>query len=171
MIQKDTFHTNDIEVNTMVTIGKPAPASCLPDKDRNETCLENFRGNWVVLYFYPKDNTSGCTLEAMDFTAAAGMFEKEGATILGISPDSPESHCNFYDKHDLGIRLLSDTGHEVLEKYGAWQKKKMYGKEFMGVVRTTFLIDPEGNVAHIWPKVKVQGHVDAVLEKLKELKG
>ena len=125
----------------------------------------------MVLYFYPKDNTSGCTLEARGFTMAAKDFEKEGAVILGLSPDSPESHCRFTDKHGLGITLLSDTEHEVLEAYGAWQKKRMYGREFMGVVRSTFLIDPEGTQAHVWPKVKVAGHVEAVLEKLRELKG
>ena len=128
----------------------------------------------VTIYFVPqppKDNTSGCTTEAIDFTAAKAQFEEEGAVIFGTSPDSQKSHCNFTSKHELGITLLSDPEHKVLEDYGAWQKKKMYGREYMGVVRSTFLIDPLGKLAHVWPKVKVKGHVDEVLAKLRELSG
>ncbi len=154
---------------TVSEVGAAAPQFCLPDKDEHRTCLEDFAGRWLVLYFYPKDNTSGCTLEALDFTAARDDFAELGAAIVAVSPDSPESHCRFADKHGLGITLLSDAGHAVLEQYGVWQKKKLYGREFMGVVRSTFLIDPDGRVRHAWRKVKVKGHVDAVKEKLVEL--
>jgi len=147
--------------------GQKAPEFCLPDSDENKVCLSQFRGQWVVLYFYPKDNTSGCTLEAVDFTRASGDFRKYNAAILGISPDSAKSHCRFRDKHDLKITLLSDTEHDVLEKYGVWSLKKMYGREYFGVIRSTFLIDPEGMIKNIWRKVKVSGHVEAVLEQLK----
>jgi len=154
----------------MPKIGEQAPDFCLPDKDGKETCLKDFEGKWVVFYFYPKDNTPGCTVEAVGFTAAREKFEAEGAVILGGSPDSQKSHCNFTDKHKLGITLLSDPEHVALEDYGAWRLKKNYGREYMGVQRSTFLIDPEGRVAHAWPKVKVKGHVEDVLAKLKELK-
>ncbi len=153
----------------MPEIGEIAPDFCLPDKDGKETCLKDFKGTWVVFYFYPKDNTPGCTTEAIDFTAAKASFEAEGAVVLGTSPDSQKSHCRFTDKHELKITLLSDPDHLALENYGAWQKKASYGREYMGVVRSTFLISPEGKLAHVWPKVK--GHVDEVLAKLKELKG
>jgi peroxiredoxin Q/BCP len=154
-----------------LSIGSEAPNFCLPNQDGEEVCLEDHRGKWVVLYFYPKDNTKGCTLEALDFTLNKAALEAMGATVLGISPDSVESHEGFCMKHDLTITLLSDPEHEVLEKYGVWQLKKMYGREFHGVVRSTFLIDPEGKIAHEWRKVSVDGHVDAVKEKLAELKG
>ena len=154
----------------MVKIGEPAPKVCLPDETENEVCLEDFKGKWVVLYFYPKDNTSGCTLEATDFTAAVTEFAKLGAVVIGVSPDSTKSHQNFISKHDLGINLLSDPEHKTLKDYGAWQKKKLYGREFMGVVRSTYLINPEGKIEHIWPKVKVKGHVESVKNKIKELK-
>jgi peroxiredoxin Q/BCP len=154
-----------------LSIGSEAPNFCLPNQDGEEVCLEDHRGKWVVLYFYPKDNTKGCTLEALDFTLNKAELEALGATVLGISPDSVESHEGFCMKHDLTITLLSDPEHEVLEKYGVWQLKKMYGREFHGVVRSTFLIDPEGKIAHEWRKVSVDGHVDAVKEKLAELKG
>jgi len=123
----------------------------------------------VVLYFYPKDNTKGCTLEALDFTMNRDEFEKMGATVLGVSPDSVKSHRGFCDKHGLSITLLSDPEHEALESYGVWQLKKMYGREYYGVVRSTFLVDPEGNVAHAWRKVRVKDHVEAVKAKLTEL--
>ncbi len=151
-------------------IGDKAPLFCLPNQDEEKICLSDFKGKCVVLYFYPKDNTSGCTKEAIGFTEKKEEFEKLGAVILGVSPDSPKSHRNFIEKKGLTITLLSDQEHKVLEEYGAWQLKKMYGREYMGVVRSTYLINPEGKIAYIWPKVKVAGHVDAVLEKLKELK-
>ena len=150
-------------------VGSKAPDFCLPNQAGEEVCLEQFRGKWVVLYFYPKDNTSGCTREAQDFSSYRSEFEKFGAVILGVSPDSPKSHTNFIVKRDLKITLLSDQEHKVMEAYGVWQLKKMYGKEYMGVVRSTFLIDPEGKIAAVWRKVKVRGHVEEVLEKLREL--
>lgn len=153
----------------MVEVGDKAPQFCLPDKDNNQVCLKDFKGRWLVLYFYPKDNTSGCTMEATYFTKA--QFEKLNSVILAVSPDSMESHCKFADKHGLKITLLSDPDHKVLESYGVWQKKKMYGKEFWGVVRSTFLIDPKGKIRYLWPKVKVAGHVEEVKDKLVELSG
>ncbi len=156
---------------TELKIGDKAPEFCLPDAERGRVCLKDHRGKWVALYFYPKDNTKGCTMEALEFTAAEDDFNAKGAVVIGVSPDSPESHTKFKEKHDLGITLLSDTEKEILTGYGVWQKKKMYGREYMGVVRSTYLIDPEGKIAYIWPKVKVAGHADAVMEKLVELQG
>lgn len=152
-------------------VGDRAPDFCLPGSEGEEICLKDMTGSWVALYFYPKDNTKGCTMEALEFTAAKEDFEREGAVIIGVSPDSPESHVKFKEKHDLGVTLLSDQEREILESYGVWQKKKMFGREFMGVVRSTYLIDPEGRIAHIWPRVRVKGHVDDVMSKLTELKG
>ncbi len=149
--------------------GDLAPEFCLPDADEKEVCLKDFRGKWVVLYFYPKDNTSGCTREAIDFTEHLEEIEKLGAVVLGVSPDSTKSHVKFREKHNLKVTLLSDPEHKVLEMYGVWQLKKMYGREYYGVVRSTFLIDPDGKIAHIWRKVKVKGHVDDVINRLKEL--
>ena len=153
---------------TNLKIGDDAPDFCLPNHDDEEVCLHDLEGRWVVLYFYPKDNTSGCTMEAMDFTASKEDFETKGATIIGVSPDSVKSHVRFREKHDLTLTLLSDEEKETLNKYGAWQMKKMYGREFMGVVRSTYLIDPKGKIVHIWPKVKVKGHVEDVMAKLEE---
>lgn len=152
----------------MLKTGASAPIFCLSNDVGEELCLDKFSGKWVILYFYPKDNTSGCTLEAIYFTAAVDKFEKLNTVIIGISPDSPKSHQNFISKHSLKIHLLSDTEHKIIEQYGAWQKKKLYGREFMGVVRSTYLINPEGKIEHAWSKVKVKGHVDAVKEKLIE---
>jgi peroxiredoxin Q/BCP len=154
----------------MIQIGEKAPDFCLPNQDMEEICLRDLRGAWVVLYFYPKDNTPGCTTEACDFTEALPDFTGLGATILGVSPDSPKKHQNFIAKKDLKITLLSDEDKEVLQAYGVWQLKKNYGREYMGVVRSTYLIDPDGNVAYVWEKVRVKGHVDAVREKLAEPK-
>jgi len=155
----------------LLEIGEKAPVFCLEDPDRGEICLKDLKGKWVVLYFYPKDNTKGCTMEALEFTAAEDEFKEKNAVIIGVSPDSLKSHTNFRQKHDLSINLLSDTEKKVLEEYGVWQKKKMYGREYMGVVRSTYLIDPEGKIAHVRPKVRVKGHVDNVMEKLSELQG
>ena len=154
-----------------IGVGSEAPAFCLPNQDGETVCLDSFRGKWVVLYFYPKDNSKGCTLEALDFTLNKDAFEELGATVIGVSPDSVKSHQSFCQKHGLTITLLSDPEHEALERYGVWQLKKMYGREFHGVVRSTFLVDPEGRLAHEWRKVRVKGHVDVVKEKLLELKG
>jgi peroxiredoxin Q/BCP len=152
-----------------IDAGRKAPEFCLPDADEKEVCLKDYFGKWIVLYFYPKDNTSGCTLEAIDFTKAVQALDDMGAVVIGVSPDSPKSHCNFRDKHDLKITLLSDAEHTVLQQYGVWVLKKMYGREYYGVERSTYLIDPEGKVAHIWRKVKVAGHVEIVKKRLQEL--
>ena len=154
----------------MLKIGDSAPDFCLPNQDSEEICLRDFAGSWVVLYFYPKDSTPGCTTEALDFTALKSEFEKEGATIFGVSPDPVKRHQNFITKKELTITLLSDEEKEVAKMYGVWQLKKLYGKEYMGIVRSTFLIDPDGKIAYIWSKVKVKGHAQEVLEKLRELK-
>ncbi len=144
-----------------------APDFTLLDKDNNKVSLSDFKGKWLVLYFYPKDNTSGCTREAIDFTEKKEEFEKLGAEIVGISKDSIKSHIKFSEKHNLKITLLSDPDHKVHELYGAWGKKKLYGKEYFGTIRSTFLIDPEGNIRKEWKKVKVKGHVEEVLKALK----
>ena len=154
---------------TSIETGAVAPGFCLPDQKGEKVCLESLKGSWVVLYFYPKDNTKGCTLEAIDFTMNKDRIEGMGATVLGVSPDSVESHQGFCDKHGLTITLLSDPGHGVLKEYGVWQLKMMYGREFLGVVRSTFLLDPEGRIAHAWKSVKVADHVEEVIEKLAEL--
>jgi peroxiredoxin Q/BCP len=152
-----------------LNIGDKAPDFCLDDPDKGEICLRDFTGKWVVLYFYPKDNTKGCTMEALEFTAAEDDFKAMNAVIIGVSPDSLNSHKRFREKHDLTINLLSDTEKKTLEAYGVWQKKKMYGREYMGVVRSTYLIDPEVKVAYKWIGVRVSLHVEAVMNKLKEL--
>jgi peroxiredoxin Q/BCP len=131
--------------------------------------LKDYLGKWLVLYFYPRDNTSGCTREAVDFTAALPLLQDLGASVLGVSRDSPASHRKFAEKHGLTVTLASDQDHSITEAYGAWALKKMYGKESFGTVRSTFLIDPQGKVAHIWKKVSVKGHVDAVAKRLKDL--
>jgi peroxiredoxin Q/BCP len=153
----------------MVKIKDKAPDFCLKNQNDDNVCLKDFAGNWVITYFYPKDNTSGCTIEARNFSQSVKEFEKHNAKIIGISPDSSDSHKKFEEKQQLSITLLSDSKHEVLEKYGVWKPKKLYGKEFMGVIRSTFLIDPKGNISYIWPKVKVDGHIDDVMNKLKEM--
>ncbi|WP_456470178.1 thioredoxin-dependent thiol peroxidase [Caminibacter sp.] len=140
---------------------------CLPNQDGVEICLRDLKGRWIVLYFYPKDNTPGCTTEAKEFSALLDEFEKLGAVVIGISPDSPKKHSNFIEKHNLKITLLSDENKEVLKAYGAWGKKKMYGKEYEGVIRSTFLIDPDGNIVKEYKKVKAKGHAANVLEDLK----
>lgn len=142
----------------------------LPDQDGKTVTMGEFAGKWVALYFYPKDNTSGCSLEAADFTGAKEEFEKAGAVILGVSPDSPESHRKFIEKKGLSIRLIADTEKKLIAVYGLWQKKKLYGKEYFGVVRSTLLIDPEGRIAKIWENVKVSGHAAEVLKTLKSIK-
>ena len=154
----------------MLEVGAKAPEFCLPNQDENEVCLRDLKGKWVVLYFYPKDNTPGCTTEACDFTTNLPAFEDLDAVVLGVSPDSPKKHRNFIEKKELGITLLSDEEKKVLEEYGVWQLKKMCGREYMGVVRTTYIIDPDGKIAEVWKNVKVKGHVDKVRERLAELK-
>ncbi len=154
----------------MVEAGQKAPEFCLPNSDEVEICLRDLKGKWVVLYFYPKDLTPGCTTEACEFSEALPDFEGMDAVILGVSPDPAEKHRKFIEKKDLKITLLSDEDKEVLKAYGAWGPKKLYGREYEGVIRSTFIIDPDGNVAAVWPKVRVKGHVEAVKQKLEELK-
>lgn len=153
----------------MLEIGSTVPDFCLPNQDEEEICLRDIKGHWIVLYFYPKDNTPGCTTEACDFTAALPDFESLDAIVLGVSPDSPRKHRNFIEKKDLKITLLSDEEKELCQTFGVWQLKKNYGREYMGVVRSTFIIDPDGKIAAKWEKVKVKGHVDEVKAKLEEL--
>lgn len=152
--------------NTELNIGDKAPTFVLSDQDGKEISLDSFKGKWVILYFYPKDSTPGCTTEAKDFSNVSDDFNKLNAVILGTSPDTVQRHRNFVDKQGITISLLSDTEHKTIDSYGAWQSKKMYGREYMGVVRSTFLIDPAGNITDIWRKVKVKGHVDEVKERL-----
>ncbi len=147
--------------------GKKASSFCLKDASGEKVCLKDFLGKKVVLYFYPKDNTPGCTLEAIDFTANKKEFEKLNSVVLGISRDSCESHRKFSEKHSLSIILLSDPDLKVQKKYGVWGKKKFMGREFMGTIRTTFLINEKGKITKVWEKVKVKGHVQEVLEELR----
>ena len=151
-------------------VGIEAPKFCLPDKNNNKVCLDDYQGKYVVLYFYPKDNTPGCTTEAIGFTGILPQLQKLDAVVIGISPDSPESHAKFIEKKNLKVILLSDVDKEVIKSYGKWGKKKFRGKEYMGVVRSTFLIDSDGKIAHIWPKVSVNGHPQDVQKVLTELK-
>jgi len=155
----------------MIDLGKPAPDLTLPrDGDGDgEITLSDLKGGPVVLFFYPKGNTPGCTTEALDFTARMPEFAASNCTVLGISKDSVKKHDNFRNKHDLGVTLLSDANSNVCETYGVWQEKKMYGKTFMGIVRSTVLIDENGKIAKTWTKVKVAGHADEVLSAVKEL--
>ena len=150
----------------MVEEGKPAPDFEL-ESDSGETVkLSELRGKPVVLYFYPKDDTPGCTREAQGFRDAAAALKKKKAVVLGVSRDSVKSHCSFRDKYDLNFPLLSDPDGKVLRAYGAWGEKNMYGKKTEGVIRTTVVIGPDGKVTKVFPRVKVDGHVDKVLEAI-----
>jgi thioredoxin-dependent peroxiredoxin len=154
-----------------IFVGREAPEFCLPDSYNKSVCLKDFRGKWVVLYFYPKDNTPGCTLEAIQFSGAMEKFADLGAQVIGVSQDSPESHVKFIDRHDLTVLLLSDPNHEVHKAYDVWKPKMMFGKEFLGTVRSTFLIDPQGKIAEVWRKVSVKGHAEVVRQGLLEKSG
>jgi len=154
----------------VLKVGDNAPDFNVLNQDENGVSLKDFDGKWKVLYFYPKDSTPGCTIEANGFTKEVKDFDNLEATILGVSGDSCQSHQKFIQKQKLKISLLSDPDHKIIEPYGVWQKKSFLGKTYMGIVRSTFLIDPKGKIAHIWPKVSVKGHVEGVLEKLKQLK-
>ncbi|MGQ0458031.1 MAG: peroxiredoxin [Hyphomicrobium sp.] len=150
--------------------GAQAPNVKLPDEKGKAVQLSSLKGQPVVLYFYPKDDTTGCTAEAKDFSCLADDFAKAGAVILGVSPDDAASHAKFKAKHDLGVRLLADTEKAAAEAYGVWVQKSMYGKTYMGVERSTFLIDAKGKIAKSWRKVKVPGHASEVLAALNALK-
>ena len=165
----------------MLEVGQTAPDFCAPNQDDIEICSRDLKGKWIVLYFYPKDLTPGCTTQACDFTEQEAQFEDLDAIILGVSPDDTEKHRKFIEKKELSITLLSDTEKNLSEAYGVWQLKKFMGKGYMGVVRSTFIINPEGKIAAIWNKVNVRKkktvkgekieilHVNEVKEKLQEL--
>jgi peroxiredoxin Q/BCP len=153
----------------MVEDGDKAPDFELPTESGDTIKLSKLKGMQVVVYFYPKDDTSGCTAEAKDFTRLAADFKKAGVEVIGISPDSPESHQKFAKKYDLEVRLAADTDKAVAMAYGVWVEKSMYGRKYMGVERSTFLIDKAGRVARSWRKVKVTGHADEVLAAAKVL--
>ena len=153
----------------MLNEGDLAPDFTLIVEDGSQIVLSELKGAPVVAYFYPKDNTPGCTREAIDFTQQLPEFKKLGIRIIGISPDSVKKHVNFINKHDLGITLGADEDKSVAMDYGVWTEKKMYGRTYMGIVRTTFLIDEKGRIAKIWNKVRVKDHVAAVLEAATEL--
>ena len=150
-------------------VGQPAPNFSAPDQDGNQVNLDDFSKQWVVFYFYPKDDTPGCTTEAKDFTDLSQEFSDLEAEIIGVSPDTGKSHCKFIEKHHLSIMLLSDPEHQVASAYGAWRLKKFMGKEYMGVARSTFLINPDKVIAHTWENVKTKAHAQQVLNKLREL--
>ncbi len=148
-------------------VGQMAPEFCLPDIHGGETCLADLKGSYAVVYFYPRDGTPGCTKQAKDFSAAMPEFERLGVKVVGINPDSLESHRKFIEKNELTVPLLSDTELVALKGFGVWDRKTIAGKMFNGVVRSTFILDPEGRIVHVWPKVKVLGHIDDVLHVLK----
>jgi peroxiredoxin Q/BCP len=153
----------------MIKIDEKAPEFCLPNQDDIEICLRDLQGKWIVLYFYPKDSTPGCTTEACEFSEAAPDFSDLDAIILGVSADSTKRHRNFIEKQDLGITLLSDEDTSMMQSYGVWQMKKNYGKEYMGIVRTTLIIDPNGVVRALWENVRVKEHVAKVQAELQRL--
>ncbi len=150
-------------------IGQLAPDFFLPNQNEEKICLKDFRGKWVVLYFYPRDNTPGCTIEALDFTKLKPKFDSLNAVILGASKDNCKSHQKFVAGKKLTITLLSDPEVEMQKEYGVWRPKKFMGKEFLGTVRSTFLIDPQGKIARIWDKVSTRGHAQQVLAELEKL--
>ena len=152
----------------MIEEGKKAPAFTLVADDGKKVSLSSFEGKNVVLYFYPKDNTPGCTVEAKDFRDALPKFKKLNAVVLGVSKDSIESHCKFRDKFDLTFPLLSDPDGKVIDKYGAWGEKSMYGRKSMGIIRSTVVIGKDGKIRKIFPKVRVAGHVDQVLDAVRD---
>ncbi|AFY53625.1 Peroxiredoxin [Rivularia sp. PCC 7116] len=157
------------QLSNIIKMGEKAPSFSAVDQHGNLVRLEDFKSSWLVLYFYPKDNTPGCTVEAKDFSEYKSKFDEIGAKIVGVSPDSEKSHCKFINKYNLSIQLLSDPEQEVCEAYGVWQLKKFMGKEYMGVVRSTFLITPDARLAYIWSNVRTKGHVEKVFSKLQEL--
>jgi peroxiredoxin Q/BCP len=149
--------------------GSEAPDFALPRDGNGVVSLSDLRGRSAVLYFYPKDDTSGCTAESIDFSALKPEFDRLGTVVIGISPDTTKSHDKFKAKHNLAVDLVSDTEKQTLQAYGVWVEKSMYGRKYMGVERSTFLIDREGRIAEVWRKVKVPGHAKAVLEAAKAL--
>jgi peroxiredoxin Q/BCP len=155
----------------MIEVASPAPDFTLPQTEGPDVTLSALRGTPVVLFFYPKDNTPGCTKEAIGFTEAKTELEALNAVVIGMSKDTPAKHDKFIAKHELDLRLASDEAGDVLEDYGVWVEKKNYGKTYMGIVRSTFLIGSDGNILQVWPKVRVKGHVEAVVEAVREHAG
>lgn len=153
----------------MLTEGDPVPDVTLIGMDGENLSPADFRGQKLVLYFYPKDDTSGCTREAQDFSALAGKFEEAGAWILGVSKDSTASHAKFSGKYDLKVKLATDPDGSVCEAFGTWREKSLYGRKYMGIERATFLVNRDGTVFRIWRKVKVAGHAEEVLAAVREL--
>jgi len=152
-----------------LTAGTTAPAISAPTQGDGTWKLKDAKGQWVVLYFYPKDDTSGCTAEACDFRDSMKRLKKLQVQVVGVSPDSTKSHDKFASKYDLTFPLLSDEDKTICQAYDVWKQKSMYGRTYMGVERTTYLINPKGKIAHVWEKVKVKGHVDEVLATLADL--
>ena len=153
----------------MLAVGDKAPQFTLNDADENKVKLSDFKGKKVVLYFYPKDLTPGCTVEACAFRDDIGPLKKLGAVVLGVSADSEKTHGKFRAKHNLNFPLLADVNHEVSEKYGAWQEKSMYGRKYWGIARITYIIDEKGKVAKAYEKVKPAGHSEEVIEAIKSM--
>ena len=150
----------------MLQPGDKAPDFSGVDENGDKISLKHFKGKKVVLYFYPKDNTSGCTAEACDFRDSYSRIKRKGVVLLGVSPDSESSHQKFKEKYDLPFPLIADTDKKISNEYGVWQEKSMYGRKYMGIVRSTFVIDEKGKIMAVFPKVKVKGHVDEVLGAL-----
>jgi peroxiredoxin Q/BCP len=155
---------------THLTVGAPAPDFELPSDGGGRLKLSDLRGRFAVLFFYPKDDTTACTAEAIDFSSLRNRFSRAGAAVVGISPDSPKKHDKFKARHELTVDLASDTELKTLQAYGVWGQKQMFGRKYMGVIRTTFLVDPQGRIARIWPKVTVAGHAAEVLEAVKAMR-
>lgn len=156
-------------MTTTLTVGDKAPNFSLPTNAGGQTSLSDYKGKMLVLYFYPKDDTSGCTKQAIAFSAEKAAFDAEGIEILGVSKDTVASHDKFVAKHDLSIRLASDESTETCAAYGVWVEKNMYGRKYMGIERATFLIGADGNILHVWRKVKVPGHANAVMDVAKQV--
>lgn len=155
----------------MIQTGASFPDFSLPDQNDAIHTLSGYAGKWLVVYFYPRDNTAGCSLEASSFAGLIKKYAAKNTAVIGVSADSVTSHAKFAEKLGLPFTLLSDPEHALLEKAEVWQKKKMAGKEYMGIVRSTYIVDPKGVVRASWTKVKADGHAEAVLEKLRELQG
>jgi thioredoxin-dependent peroxiredoxin len=161
--------TATVKTSSVLQAGDPAPDFSLPDDAGHIRSLKDFHGRKLVLYFYPKDATFGCTQEACDFRDNMNRVVATGTSVAGVSADPVDNHCRFKEKQGLNFPLLSDPGKKTLEAYGVWQEKSLYGRKFMGIVRTTFIIDEKGVIAKVFPKVKIAGHVNEVLKALKEL--
>jgi peroxiredoxin Q/BCP len=168
-VLEPTVQGNNTKGFAMTDVGHSAPDFALPRDGGGDVTLSALRPKAVVLYFYPKDDTSGCTAEAQAFTAQAADFEAAGAVVVGVSKDSVKSHDKFVSKYGLGVILASDEGSDVCERYGVWAEKSMYGKKYMGIERSTFLIDGAGQIRNVWRKVKVPGHAEEVLAAVKAL--